>query len=81
MAPTVKKWTEIYENMKKEGVPMNYGELKITAYDLMQSGFKGAEIGKAMDTLLYHAVDNPKDNDKNQLLSIAEKLLKRAADK
>ena len=70
---TVKRWKSIREKMEKDGTPFNLSELKITASELMEMGYKGKKLGDELKKLFWLCVDNPDFNKKGKLLKIAEK--------
>ena len=43
-SPTVKKWLDILNEMKKEGAPFSVKDLKISARELENMGFKGKRL-------------------------------------
>ena len=59
--------------MEKDGTPFNLSELKITASELMEMGYKGKKLGDELKKLFWLCVDNPDFNKKGKLLKIAEK--------
>ena len=71
VCPTITKWKKIIENMKAEGVPFSLKELKISAKELMDIGYKGEQIGKELDALYKSAVRLSVANDKNRLIEKA----------
>lgn len=70
-APTVVKWKNILETMKKEGAPLTLKELAVNGGDLARLGYKGAEIGEKLGELLRMAVLDGRLNDREQLTRIA----------
>ena len=69
ICPTIIKWKKIEEDMKREGVPFSVKELKITATDLINLGYKGKDIHETLDKLLNLCIENPKLNVKEKLLT------------
>lgn len=72
----VEKFERIYSQMKGDGTPFNLGELKLDATSLMEIGYSGKEIGKALEKLFWAAVDNPMLNDRERLKLMARKNFK-----
>lgn len=70
-APSVAKWENIIEKMKKDGTPFTVKDLKITADDLIMLGFEGKAIGDVFHKLFDTAVLNPEFNKRETLLKIA----------
>lgn len=70
ICPTIIKWKKIEENMKKEGVPFSIKELKLTATDLINLGYKGKDINNTLKNLLNLCIENPKLNVKEKLLHL-----------
>jgi tRNA nucleotidyltransferase (CCA-adding enzyme) len=75
LAPAVTKWKNIVKQMKVDGVPTSYKELKISPEELIKLGYKGKKIGEGMQMILYHAIDNPKENESEKLILFAKNLL------
>ena len=69
---TIVKWREILRKMKEDGTPFSLKELNISSEDLICLGFKGKEIGEELKMLFNQAVLNPKDNNRERLLSLAK---------
>lgn len=63
VCPTVKRWTEIYAEMKSDGTPFLLKELKITPADLAAMGLKKRNLGEELKRLFEYAVRNPEAND------------------
>ena len=74
VSPTVKKWQAIYEKMISEKTPFSIKDLAVSAKDVIKLGYSGAKIKEILEKLFIHAVINPKENDRETLLKIAEKL-------
>ena len=77
ICPTVKKWKEIYQKMKEQKVPFSIKELKVSATQLMDLGFKGEKIGKELNVLFELCFNNPQNNNQEYLISKAKEHLKR----
>ena len=72
-SPTVKKWLDILNEMKKEGAPFRVKDLKISARELENMGFKGKRLGEELKVLFRAAVAEPYLNDSARLKALAEK--------
>ncbi len=68
---TVRKWLDVIENMKKNGVPFSLKELRISAKTLMANGIFGEEVGKTLEKLQKKCILEPKLNEEHKLLKIA----------
>lgn len=68
LAPTLIKWGKLIDKMKTDGTPFSLKDLKISAKDLIELGYKDSDIGKELRLLLDYAVSNPKNNKKEILL-------------
>ena len=73
VAPTLIKWDRIYKKMRIDGTPFSLKELKISAKELIDIGYKGDRLGKELNKLWGSVVVNPQKNDENLLLEIAKK--------
>lgn len=71
-SPTLIKWGKIYWEMCRTGAPFSIKELKVKAEDLMELGYRGADIGKELKTLFEFAVLNDYSNDFDKLIEIAK---------
>lgn len=78
VAPTVVRWRELSEKMKKDGTPFSVKELKISAADLEKAGIIGANLGKTLQYLWDLTIDNPSINEKEKLIRLSENFVKRA---
>lgn len=67
-SPTIKKWKELYERMKKEGIPFTLKQLAINGNDLLVAGIPKERIGKTLTSLLLACATEPKLNDKVKLI-------------
>ena len=76
-AKTVEKWLALMDKMKGDGTPFSLKDLKISANDLMEIGYRGKEIGKELSSLFDFAVCNAKENERERLLNRAKKDYKR----
>lgn len=71
VCPTVAKWNNILEEMKKDGTPFKIKDLMISADDLMNIGFNGKDIGNELNKLFFLCVNDPTKNDHLKLLKIS----------
>ncbi len=71
--PTVTRWKQVYKSMLESKTPFSVKQLKISAEDLIQAGYKGEQIGKQLSKLLELCVENPQANDRDRLLAIIGK--------
>ena len=58
-------------SMRKVGKPTSIKELGVNGRDLARVGFRGKQIGDALEYLLFYAVENGK-NEKDHLLNIVK---------
>lgn len=67
----------VYENMKKSKTPFTLKELNINGNDLKNTfpQMKEQKIGEILDLLLMKCIDNPRKNNKEDLLNLTEKIL------
>jgi N-acetylglucosaminyldiphosphoundecaprenol N-acetyl-beta-D-mannosaminyltransferase len=63
---------KIFEQMKLEGVPFTLKELKVTATDLIDLGYKGELIGKELKKLHSLTIKDAKNNNREFLLKTAK---------
>lgn len=73
VSPTVEKWRGIYEKMLSDGTPFNMSELKISAAELMEIGYRGKALGTELKRLINVARENPEKNTPEKLFAIAER--------
>lgn len=68
---------KVYENMKKSKTPFTLKELNINGNDLKNTfpQMKEQKIGEILDLLLLKCIDNPRKNNKEDLLNLTEKIL------
>ena len=79
ICPTVKKWKEIYNQMKKDGTPFTVKDLAVNSGDVMNAGFNGEDIGKVLKKLLKDCQNNPKENVKAKLLQKIAKFKEKSS--
>ncbi len=72
-APTLIKWGRLFQIMKADGTPFSLKELKISATDLIEIGFRDKEIGKELKKLWEDAIVHPERNNHELLVCTAEK--------
>ena len=58
--------------------PTAISDLAVSGRDMMALGARGAEIGKTLSALLEAAIDSPELNEREALLSLAEKIISEA---
>lgn len=73
VSPCVIKWQKLIEQMHSDGTPFSVKDLKISAKDLMELGFKDKAIGKELKKLFNIAVLTPQKNNFSALHKIALK--------
>ncbi|MBQ9485719.1 MAG: CCA tRNA nucleotidyltransferase [Clostridia bacterium] len=71
--PTVEKWTKILGKMREDGTPFTIKDLKITAAELIETGFCGKTVGEELKRLFSLTVAYPHFNDAKKLKEKAEK--------
>ncbi len=65
---------EIYTQIKEEGQCFSLKDLAVTGQDLIALGMKpGPQLGEMLGTLLEAVLEDPEQNEKENLLSIASK--------
>ena len=74
VAPTVKKWREIYQKMVSENVPFKLNDLAVNGKDIQKLGINGQEISKTLNLLRKECILNPTLNEKEKLISLAVRL-------
>ncbi len=62
-----------YEAIKKKDIPMTVRELPVNGENLLNLGYKGNEIKKALDFLLYNGAVKMKRYTKKECLELLEK--------
>lgn len=70
-APTVRRWKTILHKMKAEGAPFTIKELALSGLDLSTLDIPKNQYSAVLEKLLLHACCNPKDNQKDRLLKLA----------
>ncbi len=73
-APFVEKYTKIYGDMKREGVPFTLRELNLKGDALIKAGFAPADVGKTLESLLMDCCTGQVENEYERLLSRAVKI-------
>lgn len=56
------------ESVLASGECWNLSQLQVKGDDLLALGYKGKELGAALEQLLFHVMDHPEDNVREQLL-------------
>lgn len=68
---------KIVNSLIKRGECVSVRCLAVNGDDLVQIGYqKGRELGRTLDKLLQHVIENPRDNNRKMLLQMAKDLLK-----
>ena len=80
VAPTVVRWKNLLEKMRKERAPLCIKDLAIRGNDLIEL-VPAPMISAVLQELLYHAVCFPRDNEKMRLLRLVPHALKLAKQK
>lgn len=71
VAPTCAKWQALLNKLQIEGAPLTLKQLAVTGKDLLDLSVPPTHVSKLLQTLLLHAVCNPKDNEKKRLCKLA----------
>ena len=58
-------------------VPVSIGELAVSGKDLASLGFRGAQIGQALDEMLVTVMENPAYNTRERLLALAKERIEQ----
>lgn len=74
IAPTVEKFNAIIGKMREEGVPFNLKELNVRGDELIALGLPAASVGSVLQSLLKDCAINAVKNEKELLLSRAQKM-------
>ena len=64
--------------LSESKAPTAISDLAVSGRDMMALGARGAEIGKTLSALLEAAIDSPELNEREALLSLAEKIISEA---
>ena len=72
VCPTAERWAALVKKIKADGTPFSVKDLKISAADLKEAGFKGKEIGEELQRLFDLAVISPQKNRYDILKSAAD---------
>ncbi len=75
-APAVVKWRDIIARMKKEGAPFAVGELKTDGRELIERGVPASAAGKALNYLLSRCAVEPRLNEREKLLRLADEFIR-----
>ncbi len=67
----------LYEDILSRAEPVDYKDLDISGKDLIQAGFKGHDIKKAIETLIRIVHKDPGKNKKEILLEMIKNIRKR----
>ena len=60
--------------MKENDIPFTVRQLDVNGDDIKKLGFKGEEIGKALDLLLTECIDGRLKNERAALINAAARL-------
>lgn len=71
-APTVRRWKTLLIKMKAEGAPFTIKELALSGRDLSTLDIPKNQYSAVLEKLLLHTCCNPKDNQKDRLLTLAK---------
>ena len=80
VAPTVKKWRAVYDDMKKEGVPFSVGELNVRGGDLIAAGVPAKNCGRVLQALLSECAMLPALNERPRLIAAAQRIARTYRD-
>lgn len=72
-APSVVKMTGILEKMRKEGAPISLKQLAVRGNELIEAGCPKELTGKALERLLSDCAAGQVKNEKDKLISYAQK--------
>ncbi len=72
-APGVQRWRAILAEMEKEGAPRTVSELNVKGDELIKIGVPASQVGHALRELLFECALNGRLNEREKLLSLAEK--------
>ncbi len=64
----------LLRSVLRGGECFSLSQLAISGDELLELGFRGTELGKALSLLLDHVIEHPSDNKKELLLALAKKL-------
>lgn len=64
----------IFNKIIEDNEPVNYDDLEVRGEDFIQAGFRGIEIGKAIERLLDIVHENPRNNNRVFLLKKIEQM-------
>ena len=71
-APTCVRWQTLLDTIRKENAPLTLKQLAVSGKDLLELGLPPHRISQTLQTLLNHAVCNPKDNVKERLIKLVK---------
>lgn len=72
----IRESRKMFEDIMREREPVQIKDLALTGRDLIKLGVKpGPEIGKILQTLLEKVMEEPKKNNRNLLLTEAQKCI------
>jgi hypothetical protein len=71
VAPTCKKWAELFKKMQAEKTPFTLKDLAVSGKDMLDIGIKAENISSLLNELLLHACLHPNENNKERLKTLA----------
>ncbi|MBQ4269330.1 MAG: HD domain-containing protein, partial [Clostridia bacterium] len=77
VCPTNQKWQTILAKMQAERVPFTTKELNVSGADLLTLGIPPRFIALILKEFLLHLALNPRENEKERLLTLAPKFLEK----
>ena len=69
--------TTLFNEIMEEQDCLSLKDLAVKGDDLLKNGIQGKNIGKVLETMLMHILDEPIDNNKEYLLSHLNEFLKK----
>lgn len=72
--PRADRFQATYDKMKENDIPFTVRQLDVNGDDIKKLGFKGEEIGKALDLLLTECIDGRLKNERAALINAAARL-------
>lgn len=72
--PRADRFQATYDKMKENDIPFTVRQLDVNGDDIKKLGFKGEEIGKALDLLLTECIDGRLKNERAALINAAARI-------
>jgi len=66
------KWQKAIDEMENGYIPLDMNSINIRGEDLQELGIFGKDIGRVKELLWSYLIRNPKDNNKQKLLELAQ---------